>query len=160
MKTFKDNKNQDWNIDITFGAVRRVKSVCNIDLLTLIEGGKFDKLDALLKDPFAMLGLIYTLVKDQRKEVTEDQFPDLIGGDELVAAVDAFMEEYVNFFPQPTIRESLRKMVGKSKEAMKAISAELEGEIDKVEVKTLVENLKKQSGVLQESSVSTQTPTP
>lgn len=159
MKTFKDNTGHEWSLAITVGVVRRIKD--KVDLLKLVEN-KFAGLDELLKDPFALVGLLYLLLEPQVKEqgLNEDTFPDRFGGEELYAGTQAFMSEYADFFPNPKIRDSLKSMFQKALSASQIIAEEIETEVNKVTPEQLVESLKSQLGNTQASLESTPTITP
>lgn len=165
--TFKDTEGAVWTLKLNYGVATRVKDICGINLLDLIKSddkGKvsFDAFGNLLQDPFALLGVLFVMVEVEAKarNITEETFPDRFDGDTMFAAVDAFTQEYVDFFPNPTIRENLRVVFKTSKEAAEILQREATEKVKSLTADQMVSGLKKLYGIVPESSESIPTPTP
>jgi hypothetical protein len=64
MRSFKDNKNRTWTINITVAAIKRVRALCDIDLYSLVEVGEDGSpntalLEHLSRDPVLLIDAIY-----------------------------------------------------------------------------------------------------
>lgn len=117
MKTFKDNAARTWTVAVNVSAVKRVRGLLGIDLYKLIDD-KMAGLGELLADPVSLVDVLYVLCKDEadRQGITDEQFGAAMGGDSLEAAVNAFVEELVDFFPDPRVRAGLSRVIKAGKE--------------------------------------------
>lgn len=118
MKSFKDSEGRTWEIAINVATVRRVRgSVLKLDLMKLVDDGA-KGLGELLADVVGFVDLIYVLCQSQAEQrgITDEDFGRGMGGDSITAAADAFIEEFIDFFPQPAARTNLRRLMSKSKE--------------------------------------------
>ena len=101
MKIFTDATNRQWEIALTIGSAKRVKSLLGIDLLQP-ESGDPPLLTRLGTDEVLLCDIIYCLVKPQADVVgvSDEQFGELLGGDVILAAQTALYEELIDFFQQ------------------------------------------------------------
>ena len=122
MKTFTDNAGRSWNISITVDAIKRVRSLLDIDL-TEAAAGKL--IQQLADNPVLLCDVIYCIVKPEAdaKEITDEDFGKAMAGDAIDQATSAFLEDLVNFFPSRK-REMLEKVLIKLKN-LEAIAAEV-----------------------------------
>lgn len=99
MKTFKDTKDREWKIALTFGAAKRVQDLLGENLLAL-DAGDPPLLTRLGTDVMLLCDVIFALIKPQADEqnVTDEQFGAALGGDAILNAQTAFYEELVLFF--------------------------------------------------------------
>lgn len=113
MKTFKDTVGRIWSLNLSVDAVKRVRSLANVNLLEAIEGKLIDRLG---NDPVLLCDVLYALVKPDAdaQNVTDVEFGRALGGDAIECATNALLEELVDFFPQPR-RRLLAKALGKLK---------------------------------------------
>jgi hypothetical protein len=121
MKVFKDNLDRDWAVSVDVAAIKRVRSMVDVDLLEAVGG---DLLEKLSGDPVLLCDVIWALVQPQAgsRNVTDEDFGQSMGGDALENATDALLEELTAFFPSPR-RRVLAKALGKLKSfEAKAIS--------------------------------------
>jgi len=146
VKTFKDTENRDWTVEITVGAVKRVRAALDVDLYSLIDD-KAAGLAKLMNDPCMLVAVIFVLCREQaeKQEVSEEQFGNALGGDTLEACADAFLEALTDFFPSRS-RAPLRKIAQKGKQISEKATALLEKRIDALDVDTEVEKLTATSG--------------
>jgi hypothetical protein len=99
MHSFTDNTGRVWQVEITIGAVKRVKGILSIDLLSP-EDGEPPLLQRLHRDTMLLIDTIFALLKPQAEaaEVSDLQFAEALGGEAAYAAYQAFMEELRDFF--------------------------------------------------------------
>lgn len=103
MALFSDKNGKKWSIDLTIGAVDRVKRGTDgrVNLLhpeSLVEG---DQLQVrLMLDLLEFWEVLYLLVEPQcqREGVTAEQFGELMSADCLVSAQSVFCREWRDFF--------------------------------------------------------------
>lgn len=165
MHTFNDTKGRTWEINLTIGAVKRVKQALDVDLLDPLSelsqpdtGDKPDLsvdllaqtslermplLTRLQADVVLLIDVIFVLVQPQAKEldVSDEQFGEALGGDAAYAAYDSFMCEWQAFFLQLR-RETAAKAISRS---MAMVAAEDKKSVAMVEqateaVEILMEN--------------------
>ncbi len=103
MKTFKDTADREWTIDMTIGAIKRVKDLYNVDLLSLDKPeseGSEPLLTRLGIDIALLIDVVYGLIKPQadKEKVDAQTFGEALGGDSVKDAMNAFYDELVNFF--------------------------------------------------------------
>ncbi len=97
MKTFKDKTGKEWTIEITIGAVKRVRDLLGINLTQLAEGTP--PLITRLADLMLLVDTIYCIVKPDADKagITDVQFGSSLDGDAIKSANDAFWEDLENF---------------------------------------------------------------
>lgn len=113
MKTFKDNADRTWTIAINVGAIKRVRSLLDLDLMEAVEGKLIER---LIGDPILLCDVIYCLCKTDAdsRGVSDEDFGRAMAGDAIELATTALLEELVDFFPQGK-RQLLRKALAKLK---------------------------------------------
>lgn len=111
MKTFKDNAEREWQVEVNVAAVKRVKDLLGVDLLTAGDGKLFQD---LARDPVLLTDVVYALCKPEadKANVTDEEFGRAMGGEAIDNAVCALMPELVDFFPSPR-RGILQKALAK-----------------------------------------------
>jgi len=142
---FTDIKGRAWLIEITVDTVKRVKSLCEVDLLDIVQDrGKL--LSQLTDDPITLCNILYVICKDQADEqkVSDEDFGRGLGGDALEQATVAFLEALVNFFPGHK-RRVLQKVLDRSAEvqsmATDLIIAKLDDPAIEAHLKARVEKI-------------------
>ena len=137
MKTFKDNAGRTWPVTVDVSAVKRVRSLLDVNLLDVLDGRLIERLAG---DPVLLCDVIYALVKPEAdaKGVSDEDFGRAMAGDAIEHATTALLEELADFFPQGK-RRLLQKALSKLKTwEEKAVAAaekklespELEAEMD------------------------------
>ena len=130
MKTFTDNAGRTWTVALNVTALKRVKSLCGVDLLDAVnDGGKL--LERLTGDPVILCDAIFALCKEQAdaKSITDVDFGCAMAGDPIEAATTALLEELVDFFPRgkrEVLRRALQKMRAYEEKFLKAAVLKLE----------------------------------
>ena len=122
-RKFTDSKERAWEIEITVDAVKRIKSLTEVDLLQAIEG---PLLQQLASDPVLLCDVVYAAVKPAADQagVTDEEFGRAMAGDVIDAATQALLESLVDFFPSPRrglLEKALQKL--RTLEAMTVDSA-------------------------------------
>jgi len=121
MKTFKDNAGRAWTVTVNVDAVKRVRSLLNVNLLEVLDGKLIERLAG---DAVLLCDVLYALVKpeaDERK-VTDEEFGRSMAGDAIEQGTTALLEELVDFFPQ-----ARRRLLAKALETLKAWEAKALG---------------------------------
>ena len=93
-------------------AIRRVRSVLNINLLEAIEG---KLLERLITDPVLLCDILFVVIQPEAiaKGISDEDFGRSLGGDVLDVAATALLEELVDFFPnakRTVFRKALTKL--------------------------------------------------
>ena len=111
MKTFKDNADRTWTVTVNVDAIKRVRSLLDVDLMEAVEGRLLER---LVGDPVLLCDVIYCVCKEDAdaRQISDEDFGRAMGGDAIELATAALLEELVDFFPQAK-RELLRKALGK-----------------------------------------------
>ena len=110
MKTFQDSAGRTWTIAVTVDAVKRVRDLLKEDLLDIER-----VFPRLLLDPILLCDVVYCICKPQAdaEKVSDVDFARAMAGDTIARAKAALVEELVDFFPEPSRRETLRLAIGK-----------------------------------------------
>ena len=111
MKTFKDNADRTWTVTVNVDAIKRVRSLLDIDLMQAVEGKLIER---LIGDPVLLCDIIYCVCKEDAdaKGITDEEFGRAMAGDAIELATTAMLEELVDFFPQGK-RQLLTKALAK-----------------------------------------------
>ncbi len=159
MRTFRDMKGREWLIQINVAAVKRVRTLVDVDLLGLVDQG-FGNLGKLLSDPVRLVDVLYALCKAEAdaKGVTDEQFGEAMAGDAIEHAADAFLQELTDFFPNPRIRAGLKRVVAAAETLSDRMMDQMEARIDAIDLDAESERLTASAGSSPESSASTPAP--
>ena len=158
MAAFKDNTGREWAVSIDVNAVKRVRSLLDVDLLDIVDGKLVER---LVGDPVLVCDVIYAVCKPQadKDDITDEDFGRAMLGDAIDAAVSALLESLVNFTPNQRDRANLRKVIEATDRAMDRARDVIEQRIDSGELDTIVDrvlaNAGKPSTDAQASSEST-----
>ncbi len=161
MKEFTDNADRVWTVEINVTAVKRVRDLLGVDLLSIVDDGKL--LGRLTTEPVLLVDVIYVLCKPQADtlEVSDEDFGRAMGGDSLEAATTALLEELVAFFPTKR-RRLLKRALAKFEEVETKVLELAEAKLDSPEVKAeiarLLATVGDSSGASPASSESTPAP--
>jgi len=114
MKTFQDNAGRTWTVAVHVDALKRVRSLLDVNLLGVVEG---NLLERLIADPVLLCDVVYVLCKPEAdaRGITDEEFGRAMAGDAIEHATTALLEELVDFFPLAR-RRLLQKALGKLKE--------------------------------------------
>jgi len=158
MKTFNDNAGRTWTIAINVDAIKRVRSLLDVDLLEIVEGKLIEK---LIRDPVLLCDVVYAVCKPEAdaKGVTDEEFGRAMAGDAIEHATKALLEDLVGFSPSPRDRANLQRVLATTWNVMDRardlVEQRLEsGELEKV-VERALASAGSSSGAAPESSAST-----
>lgn len=106
MKSFADSANRIWMLEINVGAIKRVRALCDvniIDVITLDENNNPDAglLEKLAGDPVLLVDVLYAVCQPQceKASVTDEEFGQAMTGDIIDKATNALLEGIIDFFP-------------------------------------------------------------
>jgi hypothetical protein len=91
MHTFSDTQGRPWTITLNVDAIRRVRSVLNINLLDAIEGRLLER---LITDPVLLCDILFVVIQPEAiaKGISDEDFGRSLGGDVLDVATTALLE--------------------------------------------------------------------
>jgi len=142
MKTFSDTAGRSWTITVNVDAIKRVRSLCNVDLLELAEGKLIEQ---LIRDPVLLCDVVYAVCKPQLDErsVSDEDFGRAMAGDAIEHATTALLEELVNFSPNPRDRAAALRVLNRTWQVMDkardVIETRIDGELDRIAEEALAE---------------------
>ena len=136
MKCFKDNHNRNWTIVVNVAAVKRVRSLLEINLLNVVKLDEknrpnVDLLEQLASDPILLCDVIYCICKPEAdaQNISDEDFGMAMGGDAIEHATTALLEELVDFFPEAK-RLVLRKLMNAGEKVKHQMEKALKLELD------------------------------
>jgi len=121
MRTFTDNAGRTWSVSLNVDALKRVRSLCDVDLMNVVQDNG-TLLARLADDPVLLCDVLYAVCREeaQAQGVTDVEFGRAMGGDAIAGAADALLQELVGFFPSPKrgvlarVLEKMRKYQDKA----------------------------------------------
>jgi hypothetical protein len=134
MKTFHDSTGRSWTVALNVGVLKRVRSLCDVDLMAAVEGKLVER---LVSDPVLLCDVLYAVCQEEAeaKNVSDEEFGRLLAGDVIDAATTALLEELVDFFPKrrrEVLRTALTKLETLQEKSVKAAMVFLESpELDR-----------------------------
>jgi hypothetical protein len=161
MHTFTDNAGRVWTIAVNVAMIKRVQGLLKINLYKLLDDN-FKGLGELLGDPIQLVDVLYCLCKEEAdaKNVSDEDFGRAMFGDVIHQATDAFLEELIDFFPDPKVRASLRKIIAEGKKVRSRMLERAEQVLDSFDADREANKLLHSYGIAPESSASTPDPSP
>lgn len=98
MTHFTDNQGRTWVLTVNVDAIKRVRNLTDVDLLTVVGG---DLLERLAEDPVLLCDVLYALCKPDAdvKQVSDEDFGRAMSGDAIEQATTALLEAIADFFP-------------------------------------------------------------
>lgn len=116
MASFKDCEGRVWDVRITVTSLRRVISLADADLLTIVEGKLIER---LISDPYLLCDVLYAVCKPQADVlgVSDEAFGEALAGDPIADATTALLEGIVDFFQNSRDRAALRRVLAATKKA-------------------------------------------
>lgn len=138
MKTFTDNAGRTWTIIVNVDAVKRVRSLLQVDLLEIIEGKLIER---LIRDPVLLCDVIYAVCRPEAeaKGVTDEDFGRAMAGDAIEHATKALLDELVDFSPSPRDRANLGRAIETAWQVMDKTRDLIETRLKGLDVDKLVE---------------------
>lgn len=141
MKTFNDNQNRQWTIEINVNALKSVKAALDIDLME-ISGGNL--IERLTTDFVLLIDVIYVLCRKQADALSigDEEFGRAMVGDAIENATIALLEGITDFFPsrrRATLKKAMSKMEKLDLMAMEIVNEKLDGNQMEEELKKKIE---------------------
>jgi len=98
MRKFEDSKKESWELALTFGSIKRLKGLLEVDLLDLL-GGDPPLLTRLGTEVTLLVDVICALVRPQlaARELSDEDFAERLDGVAGKAAMEAFYAELADF---------------------------------------------------------------
>jgi hypothetical protein len=161
MRTFTDNAGRVWTVAIHAASIKRVQGLLKVNLYKLIDDN-FKGLGELLADIIQLVDVLYCLCKEEAdaKNVSDEDFGRALGGDALYRATDAFLEELIDFFPDPRARSNLRKLLAEGRKVRGRMMDRAEQVLASFDADREANKLLRSFGIAPESSESTPAPSP
>ncbi len=161
MHTFTDNAGRVWTVAIHAAAIKRVQGLLQVNLYKLIDEN-FKGLGELLGNIVQLVDVLYCLCKEEAdaRNVTDEDFGRALGGDALHRAIEAFLEELIDFFPDPRARSNLRKLLAEGKKVRGRMMDRAEQVLASFDADREANKLLRSFGIAPESSESTPAPSP
>jgi len=158
MRSFKDNQERQWSVEINVTAIKRVRGLTGEDLMQVIEGTLIEK---LIRDPVLLCDVVYAICKPEAdsRSVSDEEFGKAMAGDAIEAATTAVLEELVGFCPSPRDRANLGRVLQATRKVMDRARDLVEKKLDSGELDRLADCLLSEgSGGATAGSSSTSAP--
>ncbi|MBK9128179.1 MAG: hypothetical protein IPM13_10305 [Phycisphaerales bacterium] len=145
MKTFTDNAGRTWTLAINVGAVKRVRDLLGVDLLSVFES---DLIERLYRDPVLLCDVIYTVCRPEADAlgISDEDFGRAMAGDAIDHATQALLAEVVSFFPSPRDRANLQALLTKAQAVMDRARDKVEAAVLAIDPGRLVDQMLGPSG--------------
>lgn len=139
MKTFTDTAGREWTIELTVASVKRVRSLLDVDLLSL-QAGKPPLIARLGSDVCLLCDVLFALVKPQADErsVSDEQFGASLGGSAILHGLEGLYAELIDFFRQLG-RTELAVAVERQREIIRLATSAAETRIRQIDLAKEVE---------------------
>lgn len=161
MPSYKDLKNNTWQVEVTAATIKRVKVLVGVSLPDLVSNG-WVGFGQLANDVISFIEVMHAVARPQVDAlgVTEEQFLEAHAGDVIQQAAFALQEAIVDFFPDSRQREIQRTILRKNRQTLTEVLLEDQKRLDKIDPRVLASQLIASSGSVPESSESTPAPSP
>lgn len=122
MRTFKDTNGREWRVDLNVTVIRQIRQLTGCDLGNASLDG--DVVETVMSNVERFADVLFASIKEQAdaEDVTDVEFGRALNGDVISEALDVFLAELVDFFPE-TKRPVLRAVIDKIREAERAVMA-------------------------------------
>ncbi len=153
MKAFVDNLGRTWSLAINVTALRKIRAVLKIDLYKMLEKEP-QKFDETLSDPMALVDLLFVLCQDQAlaQSISDEDFGAALFGDAIEKAVEALVQELIDFFPNARVRAGLKMMRAKIASIRDQALTQMESELELLTPEIILGNLTARQSKLSGSS--------
>lgn len=161
MHSFTDNQGRSWVVAINVASAKRVRSLTGVDLYALVNDN-FQALGKLVDDAITLVDVLFCLSTDPhgRPPLDDEDFGRSLVGDAIGRATDAFLEDLVDFFPDPRRRAGLKKVIDATRRVVDGTLNLSTRRLSEVDLDAEVERLIGSSGSSPGPSASTPVPSP
>jgi hypothetical protein len=141
MTSFRDTAGRTWQISLTIDALKRVKSLLQIDLTEPLQGEP-PLMTRLAIDVLLLCDVLFALIKPQADAagVSDEVFGASLGGEAILAAQEALTQEWLDFF-QNLRRTHLVTAIQKQRDLVRAIVAAGEQRLAQIQPEQAVAEL-------------------
>jgi len=155
MKTFQDNAGRQWTVTINVDAIRRVRSLVEVNLLDVLDDG-CRLLAQLHDDPVLLVDVIYCVCKLEAdaKDVSDEDFGRAMAGDAIGNATAALLAELSDFFPNARQRAAMQELLRKTNTVADRLLEKAVSAIQQLDPACVVETLTASSANSPASSAS------
>jgi len=159
VRTFTDGAGRTWSVAVNVDALQRVRDVLKCDPLDVEQF-----VPRIIDDPIFLCDVVYCICKPQAEtaNVSDVEFRRAMGGDSLLQAQTAFLEELADFFPSLAKRKAVRVVLQKYAELQEKVASLVELKLQTADLPADFEKALAGAGEsftnLPESSVSTPVP--
>jgi len=123
MTSFRDSAGRTWQVSLTIEALKRVKALLQLDLTEPLLGEP-PLMTRLATDVVLLCDVLFVLIKPQADAagVSDEVFGASLGGEAILAAQEAFTQEWLDFF-QNLRRTHLATAIQKQRDLVRAMVA-------------------------------------
>lgn len=127
---FKNADDVSFDVKITIKTIKDLRNILSIDLLETT--GKV--VAQLSEDPIMLADVLYVCCKEEaeKKDISDEKFGIGLRGEAIDSAVNAFIEEFINFFPKQKAA-LLRRATNKSAVLKEKAILRVEKQIDEMD---------------------------
>ena len=161
MKTFTDNAGRTWAVPVNVDAVKRVRTLLDVNLLDVLDDG-CKLLARLHDDPVLLVDVLYCVCKPEAdaKQVSDEEFGRSMSGDALLHAATALFEGLSDFFPNARQRAAMKALLKKTETVVERLLDHAETTIAGLDPDSVAQSAIASCGNSPASSVSTPAPSP
>lgn len=156
MKTFTDNAGRTWTVTINVDAIKRVRTLVQVNLLDVLDDG-CKLLAELHDDPVLLVDVLYCICKPEAdaQSVADEEFGRAMSGDAILQASTALLEELSDFFPNARQRAAMKELLKKTETVVERLLDHAETTIDELDPESVAQTAIASFGNSPESSAST-----
>ena len=131
MHTFKDIAGTEWTVSLSISAMERIRDMAGVDML-LVNQGRFTDVVRIGGDLVLFRNVLHAACHPQAMErgVGLVAFGDLLAGESIGAAHQAFLGAIHSFIQDPWIRTALTRVLEKHAELRDQVKATMEKAVD------------------------------
>jgi len=147
VKTFSDNAGRTWTVTINVDAIKRVRGLLDLDLLSILDGKLIER---LYRDPVLLCDVVYAVCKPEAdaKGVSDEEFGRAMAGDAIEHATKTLLEELVGFSPSPRDRANLQRILETTWRVMDKARDLVEARLATVDTEQIIAQVLATSGAL------------
>ncbi len=156
MKTFTDNAGRTWTVTINVDAIKRVRTLVQVNLLDVLDDG-CKLLAELHDDPVLLVDVLYCVCKPEAdtQNVSDEEFGRAMSGDAILQASTALLEELSDFFPNARQRAAMKDLLKKTETVVERLLDHAETTIAELDPESVAQTAIASFGNSPESSAST-----
>lgn len=130
MAKFKTLDGREWVIDVTYLTVKRVRDLCDVNVLDICNLDK-EALSGWIADDIKVLEVVCAVVRPQLAalDMSDDEFFALCDAGVLKEAVERLVDQVTDFFREPR-KGLMKKLIAKLREAEKRLETQAIKAID------------------------------